>query len=227
MFPLITSANVACGFHAGDAATMRSSCELAVRYGVAIGAHVSYRDSENFGRLDIDIERDILLADITEQLHALAESADAAGTLVSYVKPHGALYNRIARDTERADAVAAAVAAFDVALPIMGLPGSSIAAAASDHGLRFLREAFVDRNYLPDGSLVPRSRADALLSGGDVAPRAVRIVREGIVTAVDGSELRLDVDSLCVHGDSPGAVDMARAVRRELEAAGIDVAAVA
>ncbi|WP_091186641.1 5-oxoprolinase subunit PxpA [Paramicrobacterium humi] len=225
MFPLITSANVACGFHAGDAATMQVSCERAVQHVVAVGAHVSYADRENFGRTDLEVDDGVLEAQIREQLEALAEAAEAAGTRVRYVKPHGALYNRIARDRDRADVVAAAVSGFDPALPLMGLPGSHVADAAAAAGLRFLREAFVDRNYLADGSLVPRSRPDALLAGGSVALRAVRIVTDGAVTAVDGTLLRLEVDSLCVHGDSPGAVEMARAVRRELDAAGVSVEA--
>ncbi|PFG32176.1 UPF0271 protein [Paramicrobacterium agarici] len=225
MFPHISSANVACGFHAGDAASMRATCDLAVQHGVAIGAHVSYRDRTGFGRTDIEIDRATLTDDIVEQIETLSEIAYAAGGAVSYIKPHGALYNRIACDAERADIVAAAVASRG-ALPIMGLPQSSIATAASERGLRFIREAFVDRGYARDGSLVPRGDEGALLEPDAVAERAVGIVAHGEVVAVTGERLSLDVDSLCVHGDTPGAVRMAADVRAALGRAGIEIAAV-
>lgn len=225
MFAQLSSANIACGFHAGDAESMKASCDLAVQHGVAIGAHVSYLDTANFGRSDVDIGRATLIGHLVEQIEALTRIAAAAGAVVRYVKPHGALYNRIARDAERADAVAEAVASCGP-LPLMGLPESRIALAASDHGLSFYREAFVDRGYTAHGTLVPRGEPGALVSADAVAERAVAIVAEGVVVAVTGEPIRLDVDSLCVHGDTPGAVRMAAEVRAALEASAITIASV-
>lgn len=226
MFRLISSANVACGFHAGDRESMRTACRRAVRHGVAVGAHVSYRDRENFGRTDLEVEPAQLMDDLAEQMTALAEAAGEAGAEIRYVKPHGALYNRIARDEERADAVAAAVAAFDARLPLLGLPGSSAERAAAEHGLGFVAEAFVDRGYRDDGSLVPRGQRGALLDDeGEAARRAVRIAQERSVTAVSGRRVPLAAASLCVHGDTPGAVGLARAVRSAFAASGIVVEA--
>jgi UPF0271 protein len=228
MFRLITSANVACGFHAGDAATMLASCRLARENGVSLGAHVSYDDPAGFGRRDVDIAPDRLRADVTSQLRGLGDAARAAGTRIRYVKPHGALYNRIVTDTAQADAVADAVRAFDRTLPLLGRPDSAIAAAAASHGLAFRAEAFVDRAYLADGSLVPRSTPGSVLAdAGFVAERALRMVRDGTTVAVDGTTIRVRVDSLCVHGDSHGAVAIARAVRETLAAAGVQFEAFA
>ncbi len=225
MFSYISSANVACGFHAGDVDSMAASCDMAVQLGVAIGAHVSYLDPAHFGRADVDIDRADLVGHIVEQIGTLAEIAAAAGTTVRYVKPHGALYNRIAWDAERADAVAEAVASCG-SLPIMGLPESRIAEAASGHGLTFIREAFVDRGYTAKGALVPRGEPGAILPADAVAERAVAMSVERIVVAETGERIRLDVDSLCVHGDTPGAVRMAAEVRAALEASAITIAAV-
>lgn len=228
MFQLITSANIACGFHAGDVISMRDSVELAVENNVAIGAHVSYRDRANFGRTNVEISRDALIADVLDQLNQLAVATDAVGARIRYVKPHGALYNRIAIDEAKADAVATAVEIFSPGLPLVGLPGSMVAGAAAAHGLRFVREGFVDRTYQHNGALVSRKSPGAVLHGDDdVASRALRMVVEGAVRAVDGTELRLKIDSLCVHGDTPGSVEMARAVRKRLEQAGVEVAAFA
>ncbi|WP_437584128.1 5-oxoprolinase subunit PxpA [Paramicrobacterium sp. CJ85] len=227
MFPLISSANIACGFHAGDAESMRVSCARAVKNGVAIGAHVSYRDPDNFGRTDMDLPAGTLIAQIDEQIGTLRQIADAEGATLRYVKPHGALYNRIARDADVAATVIEAILARgDDALPILGLPASRIAAAASLHRIPFIREAFVDRGYRPDGSLVPRTEPGALLAPDDVADRAIDIVLSGGVTAVSGERLALDVDSLCVHGDTPGAVSMATSVRRALTDRGVEIRAV-
>ncbi|MET1052858.1 MAG: 5-oxoprolinase subunit PxpA [Mycetocola sp.] len=226
LFPLITSANIACGFHAGDAETMLSSCLLAVEHGVSVGAHVSYRDRAHFGRADLEVTPSVLIDEIVEQLEALAAAAEKAGTGIRYVKPHGALYNRIARDDRKADAVATAIARFSPGLPLMGLSGSRVAQAAAAHGLPFLREAFVDRAYQRNGSLAPRSWPGAVLHGEDeIAERAVAMVTDGTVRALDGTLLRVEVDSLCVHGDTPDAVAMAGAVRRALADAGVDLAA--
>lgn len=226
LFPLLSSANIACGFHAGDADSMLASCLLAVQHGVSVGAHVSYRDRVHFGRSDLEVLPAVLADDVVEQLTALASIAEKVGTGIRYVKPHGALYNRIVHDDRKADAVASAVARFSPGLPLMGLAGSRVEAAAAKHGLPFLREAFVDRAYQHNGSLAPRKWPGAVLHSVDeVADRAVRMVTEGTVRALDGTMLRLEVDSLCVHGDTPGSVAMATEVRRALAAAGIDVLA--
>ncbi|MFD3446973.1 LamB/YcsF family protein [Microbacteriaceae bacterium 4G12] len=228
LFALVTSANVACGSHAGDERSMRDSCRLAAANGVALGAHMSYDDREGFGRRDVDVAASVLRDHVLAQLRALGEAAAESGARIRYVKPHGALYNRIVHDRAQADAVAGAVRDFSPGLPLLGLPGSEIEAAAAAAGSPFFREAFVDRGYLPDGTLVPRGSAGALLSGDDaIAERAVRLATTGRVQAIDGTELELRVDSLCVHGDTPGAVDMARSVRAALIAAGVPLAAFA
>ncbi|MFE5407375.1 5-oxoprolinase subunit PxpA [Microbacterium sp. NPDC056569] len=225
MFALISSANVACGGHAGDAASMRAAVARADRFGVAVGAHPSYPDRANFGRVAVAMEPAELIAAVAAQLAALAD----AGADLRYVKPHGALYHAVTTDRQQADAVARAVADCSTLLgrplPVLGLRGE-IARAAASVGLPFVSEAFLDRNYLPDGSLVPRGQPGALLDDPQlVAERAVRLAREGVVEAVDGSRVRADAASLCVHGDSPSAVDMARAVRAALDAAGVEVRA--
>lgn len=227
LFPLVTSASIACGFHAGDAQSMLASCLLAVEHGVSVGAHVSYRDRAHFGRADVEVLPAVLIDEILEQLAALAAAAEQAGTGIRYVKPHGALYNRIVHDERRADAVATAIAQFSPGLPLMGLSGSRVEAAAAAHGLPFLREAFVDRAYQRNGALAPRKWPGAVLHGEDeIAARAVGMVTGGTVRALDGTVLTVAVDSLCVHGDTPDAVAMARAVRRALAAAGVEVRAV-
>ncbi|MFC8682464.1 5-oxoprolinase subunit PxpA [Microbacterium ureisolvens] len=225
MFAVISSANVACGGHAGDAASMRAAVERATRFGVAVGAHPSYPDREGFGRVAMVMDAAALTATVAEQLDALL----AAGADLRYVKPHGALYHAVTRDRTQADAVARAVAALSARLgrplPVLGIDGE-IAAAAASVGLPFVQEAFLDRGYLPDGSLVPRGQAGALLDDPDlVAARAVRLAREGVLGAADGTVVRADAASLCVHGDSPAAVAMARAVRAALDAAGVEVRA--
>ena len=228
MLEVVSSANIACGFHAGDASVMLAACTTAARNGVSVGAHVSYRDLAGFGRRTMDVSSPELYADVLYQLAALDGVARVAGTSVSYVKPHGALYNRIVSDDVQADAVAHAVADFNPALPILGLAGSSIARRARERDLAFVHEAFVDRGYLPDGPLVPRGRPGDLLSGDDaIAARAVELVVSGSVAAVDGTVIDVEVGSLCVQGDTPGAVGMARAVRSALTAAGIRIEAFA
>jgi UPF0271 protein len=225
MLKLVTSANVACGFHAGDASTMLETCRLAALGDVAVGAHVSYRDLAGFGRRAMDVPPDDLYAEVLYQLSALAGIARTAGTEVTYVKPHGALYNRIVGDRAQADAVVRAVADFDPSLAVLGLARSEVGRSAEAAGLLFVREAFVDRGYLADGTLVPRGRAGAVLSGDrSIAERAVRLAVDGEVTAADGTEIRVEVDSLCVHGDTPGAVVMAAEVRAALAETGVEVA---
>ena len=215
LLSIVTSANVACGFHAGDPATMRRVCDTALTNGVAIGAQVGYRDLAGFGRRRIDIAPDELRDEIAYQIGALS----AFGS-VGYVKPHGALYNTAAVDEKQARAV---VRGAD-GLPVMCQPGSVLARLAADAGSRVIAEGFADRGYLPDGRLVPRGTPGAILSTVDeVAARAVRMAVERRVTAVDGSDIPMPIESLCVHGDTPGAVEMARAVRAALEAAGVPV----
>ena len=225
MFAVISSASIACGGHAGDVVSMGDAVARAARFGVAVGAHPSYPDRENFGRLAVAMDRADLAAAIAGQLSALV----LAGADIRYVKPHGALYHAVTRDREQADAVARAVAGLAARLgrplPVLGLPGE-IAAAAASVGLPFVQEAFLDRGYLPDGSLVPRTQPGALLDDPHlVAARAVRLARDGEVEAIGGSIVTADATSLCVHGDSPAAVAMARAVRSALDAAGVEVRA--
>jgi UPF0271 protein len=219
---VVTSANVACGFHAGDPRTLRVTCETAVREGVVVGAQVGYRDLPGFGRRFIDVEPTELTDDVVYQIGALDGLARAAGTSVRYVKPHGALYNTAVHHEAQAQAVVDAVLAYDRDLPLLGLPGSRLLALGERAGLRVVREAFADRAYTPEATLVPRREAGALLDDPDeVAARVVRLVTEGTLEAVDGSTVAVEADSVCVHGDSPGAVAMAQAVRASLEAAGV------
>lgn len=225
LFGLISSANVACGGHAGDAASMREAVARAAVHGVAVGGHPSYPDRAGFGRARMALPVDELRASVAAQLGELV----AAGAELRYVKPHGALYHVIREDAAQAEAVAAAVGDVSTrlgrALPILGLDGE-IARAAAAAGLAFVQEAFLDRGYLPDGGLVPRGAPGAMVHRLDeVADRAVRLARERVVAAVDGSEVAVDAVSLCVHGDSPGAVDLARAARAALAAAGVEVRA--
>lgn len=225
---VVTSANVACGFHAGDASTLRACCATAARLGVTVGAQVGYRDLAGFGRRFVDYDLAELTDDVVYQVGALEALARVAGTRVSYVKPHGALYNATVHHEGQARAVVAAVAAYDARLPVVGLPGSRLLALAEEAGLRTVREAFADRAYTPEGTLVPRGEAGAVLHDPDeVAARVVRLVTDGTVVAVDGSTVRVEADSVCVHGDSPGAVAMARAVRDALVARGVSVQAFA
>ena len=222
LLDVVTSANVACGFHAGDPRTLLSTCEQAARRGVTIGAQVSYRDLPGFGRRFIDYDPPDLVADVLYQLGALDGLARAAGTRVAYVKPHGALYNAIVHHEAQAAAVAEAVLRHDPALPVLHLPGTVLAGIAQDKGLTTYAEAFADRGYTAQGTLVSRRDPGALLHDpAEVAARMVRLATTGVLTAVDGTELSLRPDSICVHGDSPGAVEMARAVAVALRSAGV------
>ncbi|WP_018682043.1 LamB/YcsF family protein [Actinokineospora enzanensis] len=221
LLDVVTSANVACGFHAGDASTMRAVCAAAAARGVAVGAQISYRDLAGFGRRFIDVEPERLADEVLYQVGALAAFARAAGTRVSYVKPHGALYNATVHHEAQAAAVVAGVRAFGD-LPVLGLPGSRLLAAAETAGLTPVQEAFADRGYTPAGTLVPRGEPEALLTDTDaVVARAVRLATAGELVAVDGSVLATSARSLCLHGDTPGAVRHARAVRAALAEAGI------
>jgi UPF0271 protein len=225
LLDLVTSANVACGFHAGDPLTMRQVCATAAAKGVSVGAQVGYRDLAGFGRRYIAYEPAELAADVLYQLAALDGIARTAGTRVTYVKPHGALYHAAAREPAQAGAVADAVAAYDPALPVLTLPGSRLMEVATQKGLRAVPEAFLDRAYTPDGGLVPRGQRGAVIHDADeVTARAVRMAAEGTVVAADGSVVRVAAESFCLHGDTPAAVDVGRRVRTALEEAGITVA---
>jgi 5-oxoprolinase (ATP-hydrolysing) subunit A len=222
---VVTSANIACGFHAGDPLTIRHACAGAVARGVAIGAQVSYRDLAGFGRREMTVPLDELEAEVLYQIAALDGIARAAGGRVSYVKPHGALYNRAARDPEQAAAIAAAVVSYDPRLPLLTLPGSATEAAAAEVRVRAVTEAFADRGYADDGSLVPRSQPGAVLTdAAAIAARAVAMVIDGVVETVSGHSVELTPRSLCVHGDTPGAVPIATAVREALARAGVTLA---
>lgn len=225
MMAVVTSASVACGYHAGDADVMRATVAAAAAHGVAVGAHVSYADRANSGRLFVDLAPAELHRIVVDQVAALDAVAAAAGVTVRYCKPHGALYNAIVHHDAQADAVAAALAAVRPGLPVLCLPHSAIERAATARGLRPVIEAFADRAYAPDGTLVPRSRPGSVLHDpGAIAARVVRLATDGVVEAVDGSVVRVAAESVCVHGDTPGAVAIARAVRAALEAAGVELA---
>ena len=224
---VVTSANVACGFHAGDPRTLLRTVTAAAERGGVVGAQVSYPDLVGFGRRDMDLAPADVTADVIYQIGALAGIARAAGTEVRYVKPHGALYNRAARDPGVAAAVAAGVRSYDPALPVLLLAGSPGLDAVRDTGLTGVGECFADRAYTPDGRLVSRREPGAVLTDPvEVATRAVRMAT-GEVVATDGSLLRLDARSMCLHGDTPGAAALARAVRDGLHAAGVVLAAFA
>jgi UPF0271 protein len=225
LLAIVTSANVACGFHAGDPTIMRRTCETAVSRGVAIGAQVGYRDLAGFGRRFIEVPPEVLADDIVYQIGALDAFARLAGGRVGYVKPHGALYNAIVHHEAQAAAVVAAVRAYDPGLPVLGLPGSAWLRMAEASGLTPVAEFFADRAYTPEGTLVPRGRPGAVLHDPEaVARRCLRLARGEPVEAADGTPLSLRAASICVHGDSPDAVTMARRVRETLAAAGVALA---
>lgn len=224
LMPSVTSVNVACGFHAGDPSTLRRTCVLAAKAGVRVGAQVGYRDLAGFGRRFIDMDPGELTDDLIYQIGALQALAAVAGTAVSYVKPHGALYNAVVHHRRQALAIVDAVRSVDSSLPVLGLPGSVLLDEARAAGLRAVPEAFADRGYTPEGTLVPRAEPGALLHDADqVAIRMVRLVIDGVITAIDGTPVPLRAESICVHGDSPGAVEMAAGVRQALQAAGVTV----
>ena len=226
MLEIVTSANVACGFHAGDPVRLASTCQSAAACGVRVGAQVGYHDLAGFGRRYIDVEPAELTADVIYQIGALQALARTAGTTVGYVKPHGALYNTIVKDRDQARAVAEAVHAVDPALPVLGLSGSVFFDEARRLGLRTVAEAFADRAYRPDGQLVSRREKGAVLHDpNQIAERVATMVASGRVTAADGSTIDVEVESVCVHGDSPGAVEIATAVRKRLLADGVELAA--
>jgi len=223
LLDIVTSANVACGFHAGDPATMHRICRAAAERGVAIGAQVGYRDLAGFGRRRIDYDLDELRDDVLYQIGALESFCRVAGKRVGYVKPHGALYNTAAVDQGQASAVIAAVRSYDSGLPVLCQPASALARLAAEAGLTVVAEGFADRGYRADGTLVPRSAEGALIHDPDaVAARAVRMAIEGVVETAAGEIVPCPVESICVHGDTPGAVELAARVRAGLLAAGVE-----
>jgi UPF0271 protein len=225
LLDVVTSANVACGYHAGDASIMRHVCERAVASGVAIGAQVGYRDLPGFGRRFIDVEPHALTQDVIYQIGALEAFARVAGSRVRYVKPHGALYNAIVHHEEQAAAVVRAVVDVDRTLPVLGLPGSVFLRLAAEAGLTTVAEAFADRAYTPEGTLVSRRLDGAVLHDpAEIARRCVAMATGDLIADVDGGPLVLTPDSICVHGDTRGAVEIARQVREALTAAGISLA---
>jgi UPF0271 protein len=228
LLSVVTSANVACGFHAGDAVTMRRVCELAAARGVRIGAQVSYRDLAGFGRRAMDVPPAELAAEVAYQIGALEVFARAAGARVAYVKPHGALYNRVVHDEEQAAAVVDGVLLADASLPVLGLPGSRLLELAGKAGLPVVTEAFADRAYTDGGTLVPRTLEGAVVTDPDtVVERSLGLARSGQVVSRSGTRIEVRARSLCLHGDTPGAVELARRVRERLEASGVRVEAFA
>jgi len=228
MFQLITSANVACGLHAGDPVTMLDSCRAAYELDVTVGAHLGYRDLAGYGRRSLGISFDELFGDVLYQLGALDGVAHAVGASVDYVKAHGALYDALIDDADQASAVVAAVNAYDPGLPVLGFPGSVLIKQAKEAGHPVFLEAFADRAYLADGGLVPLTEENAVLDDIDqVVERAVRLATQGEVLAVDGTVVNVRPDSLRLQSGSPTASEMAARVRAGLEAAGVELAAFA
>ena len=226
LMPLISSANIACGGHIGDADSMREAVALAIEHGVAIGAHPSFPDREHFGRQEMHLGARELHECIVEQIEALASVAAAAGARLRHVKPHGALYNMAARDAELAATIADAIRSVDPTLMVFGLAGSALVKAVDQIGLRGVGEAFADRAYRPDGSLLPRDQPGSVLHDEAlVTARAVGMVRDGSVLAVDNRRIAIQADTICLHGDTSGADVMARRIRDAFAAAGITVSA--
>ena len=226
LLELVTSANIACGFHAGDADTMRHSIEAARARDVAVGAHPSLFDRENFGRKELRVKPDEIFDAVVYQLGIFQAIADPAGVQPKHVKPHGALYNMAVRDEQLADAIARATASVDCKLILFAPQNTALSRAGEKNGLKIAREVFADRNYLSNGQLVPRTRADALLHDPtEAAPRVLRMLREGKVRSVDGVDIDVRAETICLHGDNPEAVEFARALRAHLEKEGVTVRA--
>jgi len=226
LLALVSSANIACGWHAGDARLMQATVAAALERGVAIGAHPSYPDRENFGRSEMQLSPEQVRADVIYQVGALDALVRAAGGRLHHVKPHGALYNQAARDPALASAIAAAVLDINPSLAIYGLAGGELLEAAEHAGLRAVAEVFADRGYRADGSLVPRSQPGALIHDTDEAvARTLRMVREGVVRAVSGEIVPLRAQTICLHGDGPHALAFARAIRQALNQAGVETRA--
>jgi 5-oxoprolinase (ATP-hydrolysing) subunit A len=224
LLALVTSANIACGFHAGDADTMRRSIEAARDREVAVGAHPSLFDRENFGRKELPVKPGEVFDAVVYQLGIFQAIAEAASVEPNHVKPHGALYNMAVRDHELADAIGRAIAKVDKKLILFAPQNTELARAGTANGLQIAHEVFADRNYCSDGSLVSRSRPDALLHDpADAAPRVLRMLREGKVRSVDGVDVDVRAETICLHGDNPEAVEFARALRSRLEKEGVSI----
>jgi UPF0271 protein len=226
LLALVTSANIACGFHAGDADTIRQSIEAARARNVAVGAHPGLFDRENFGRKELSVKPDEIFDAVVYQLGIFQAIAEAAGVRPNHVKPHGALYNMAVRDEQLADAIARATASVEKKLILLAPQNTALSRAGEKYGLQIAHEVFADRNYLSNGQLVSRSRPDALLHDpAEAAPRVLRMLREGKVRSVDGVDVHVRVETICLHGDNPEAVEFARALRARLEKEGVTVRA--
>ena len=226
LFEVISSANIATGFHAGDSDTMHAAVSAAKQHGVAVGAHPSFFDRENFGRKDLKAGSEEVFDAVAYQLGIFQAIASGVGVQPNHVKPHGALYNMAVRDEKLADTIARAIASVDPKLILFAPDNSELARAGKARGLQIAREVFADRNYLNDGWLVPRTRPDALLRDPkEAAQRALRMLREGKVRAVEGSDVDVRGETICVHGDTPGAVEFARELRSQLEREGVSIRA--
>ena len=224
LFELITSANIATGFHAGDSDTMHAAISEAKQHGVFVGAHPSFFDRENFGRKELTIPAEEVFDAVAYQLGIFQAIASALGVQPNHVKPHGALYNMAVHDAKLADAIARAIASVDPKLILFAPDKSALTRAGEGHGLQIAREVFADRNYLNDGWLVPRTRPDALLHNPkEAAQRVLRMLREGKVRSVEGSDVDVRGETICVHGDTPGAVEFARELRTQLEREGVGI----
>jgi 5-oxoprolinase (ATP-hydrolysing) subunit A len=226
LFELISSANIATGFHAGDSDTMHAAVSAAKKHGVAVGAHPSFFDRENFGRKEMNVPNEEVLGAVAYQLGIFQAIASALDVRPNHVKPHGALYNMAVRDAKLADAIARAIESVDSKLILFAPDNSELACAGEVHGLQIAREIFADRNYLNDGWLVPRTRPDALLHDPkQAAQRVLRMLREGKVRSVEGRDVDVRGETICIHGDTPGAVEFARELRTQLETEGVRISA--
>jgi UPF0271 protein len=226
LLELVTSANIACGFHAGDANTMRRSIETARERNVAVGAHPSLFDRENFGRKELPVKPEEVFEAVVYQLGIFQAIAEAAGVQPNHVKPHGALYNMAVRDEPLADAIGRAIASVDKKLILFAPQNTALARAGERNGLQVAHEVFADRNYLSNGQLVPRTRPDALLHDPvEAAPRVIRMLREGKVRSIDGVDVNVRAETICLHGDNPEAVNFARTLRSRLEKEGVTIRA--
>lgn len=226
ILPLVSSANIACGFHAGDPSTIAETVSLAIAAGAAVGAHPSYPDLQGFGRREMALSPKEIRDAVVYQVSALKGICESLGGRLHHVKPHGALYNRAARDPETAKAIADAVAAVDGGLFVYGLSGGALVSAAESAGLRTSSEVFADRTYMPDGSLSPRTRPDALItSPEEAAARALSMARDGEVSSVEGTSVKVRSETICIHGDGPHALEFAKAIRAALDIAEIEIKA--
>ncbi len=226
LLEFVTSANISCGFHAGDPATILRSIRDATEKNVAVGAHPSFLDRENFGRLELDLAPAEVFAQVTYQIGAFSSLATAAGTAMTHVKPHGALYNMAARRTDLAEAIVEAIVVANPYLLLFAPANSALSLAGEKAELQVVKEAFADRNYLNDGSLVPRARADALLHDPvEAASRVIRMLREGKVRSVEGADIEISAETICLHGDTPNAVQFAENLQFELRQNGVAIEA--